>query len=115
MYSMNFIFNKDMDPQSVQNISNWFISKSTSSETGGAYNWGLAVKPTEANISPLPISVIYNPDTLTASVSFKITQNAAGDGTLDPSHIMFKFSGLDTYKNSMDLSADQYSGISQIV
>jgi tetratricopeptide (TPR) repeat protein len=115
MYTMNFIFNKDMDPQSVQNISNWLISKSSGSETGGASNWGLAVQPTETNISPLPISVIYNPDTLTASVSFKITQNAAGDGTLDPSHIMFKFSGIDTYKNSMDLSADQYSGISQIV
>jgi len=114
MYTMNFIFSKDMDPTSVQNISNWLISRSGYADPGGAYNWGLPSRPTEANISPLPISVIYNADTLTASVSFKITQNAVGDGTLDPSHIMFKFSGIDTYKNGMDQTADQYSGISQI-
>jgi tetratricopeptide (TPR) repeat protein len=114
-FSMSFVFSKAMDAQSVQNISNWLITKSTYMDPGGAYNWGLPVNSTDTNISPLPIGVIYNPDTLTASVSFKLTQNAAGDGTIDPSHIMFKFSGIDTYKNSMDLLADQYSGISQIV
>lgn len=114
-YTMNFIFSKDMDASSVQNITNWFISRSTGSETGGAYNWGLPVQPIDTNILPLPLSVMYNPDTLTATVSFKLTQNSAGNAIIDPSHIMFKFSGLDSYSQAMDQSADQYSGISQIV
>jgi hypothetical protein len=113
---MNFTFSKDMDPQSVQDISNWLISRATTGAgPGGAYNWGLAVKPTEVNISPLPISVVYNSDTLTATVSFNVTQNSQGNGTLDPSHILFQFAGQDTDGNSMDPSANQYDGISQII
>ncbi len=116
LYTMNFTFSKDMDPQSVQNISNWLISRATTgSGPGGAYNWGLAVKPTEAAISPLPIGVSYNSDTRTATVSFKVSQNSQGNGTLDPSHILFQFSGTDTNGISMDLAANQYDGISQII
>lgn len=114
-YAMNFIFSKSMDASSVQNLSNWNIGRSTGKEQGGSYNWGLPVKSNDTNISPLPVSVIYNPNTLTANVSFKITQNSSGNGIMDPSHVMFKFAGMDAYGKSMDNSADQYSGISQIV
>lgn len=113
-FTMNFSFSKEMDASSVQNLSNWLISRASGSEAGGAYNWGLAVKPSELSISPIPLSVTYNSKTLTAQVTFKITQNGDGNGTLDPSHIMFKFSGVDTYGTKMSISADQYSGISKI-
>jgi tetratricopeptide (TPR) repeat protein len=114
-FTMNFSFSKEMDATSVQNLANWRISRASGAETGGAYNWGLKVPSSELSISPIPMSVTYNSKTLTAQVTFRINQNSEGNGTLDPSHIMFKFSGKDTYGNSMSLSADQYSGISKIV
>jgi len=114
-FTMNFTFNKDMDVESVQNLSNWLIRRTTASDAGYAYNWGLPVQPTEAAISSVPVSVIYNSKTATAQVMFKITQNSEANATLDPSHIMFKFSGIDASGNKMDASADQYSGISKIV
>jgi Flp pilus assembly protein TadD len=114
-FTVNFIFDKDMDPGSVQNISNWSISRSTSMGTGGPYNWGLKTPATEVNIAPMPLSVIYRPDLATAKVTFSITQNSSGDGTVDLSHIVFKFMGVDVNGNSMDASRDEYSGFSKIV
>jgi tetratricopeptide (TPR) repeat protein len=114
-FTMNFNFSKEMDAGSVQNLSNWLISRASGSETGGAYNWGLDVKDSEISISSIPLSVTYNSKTLTAQVTFRIDQNSEANGTLDPSHIMFKFSGVDTYGNAMSASANQYSGISKIV
>jgi tetratricopeptide (TPR) repeat protein len=114
-FTMNFTFSKDMDAKSVQNLSNWLIRRTSGKDAGGAYNWGLEVKPSEASISAIPVSVTYNPKTFTASVMFRINQNSEANATLDPSHLMFKFSGLDANGNSMDKSADQYSGISKIV
>jgi tetratricopeptide (TPR) repeat protein len=114
-FTMNFIFNKNMDSDSVKNVGNWLITRADGSETGGTYNWGIKTKSSEISISPIPLSVTYNSDTLTATVTFKITQNSAANGTIDPSHIMFKFSGMDTYGNTMDVTADQYSGMSKIV
>jgi tetratricopeptide (TPR) repeat protein len=114
-FTMNFSFSKEMDASSVQNLSNWLISRASGSETGGAYNWGLDVKSSELSISPIPLNVTYNSKTLTAQVTFQLTQNSEGNGTLDPSHIMFKFSGVDTYGNAMSVSANQYSGISKII
>jgi hypothetical protein len=46
---------------------------------------------------------------------FRVSQNADGNATLDPSHIMFRFMGKDAYGNTMDTSSDEYSGISMIV
>ncbi len=111
LFSMNFFFNKAMDVSSLVNPLNWSISKATYGSTGGAYNWGLA-SSTDVPISPLPVSVQYDSKTSMVTVSFKITQNADGNGTIDPSHLQFKFLGKDIYGNSMDTSADQYSGIS---
>jgi tetratricopeptide (TPR) repeat protein len=115
IFTMNFTFSKPMDADSVQTSANWLINRASGSEGGGAYNWGLAVKSTEINISPIPLNVTYNADTLSATVMFRVTQNSDASGTLDPSHIMFKFSGVDAQGNSMDESSDQYGGISKIV
>jgi tetratricopeptide (TPR) repeat protein len=114
-FNMVFIFTKAMDASTVQNLTNWSISKAPSGAAGGAYNWGLPVPSTEASISPVPLSVVYLPDSLSATVSFMVNQNAAGNGTIDPEHLMFTFFGKDAYGNAMDKSADSYSGISRMV
>ncbi len=114
-YTVSFVFDKDMDPTSVQNIANWNISRSSSTDTGGIYNWGKKLTPSEISIASLPVSVAYDADLVTAKVTFKITQNATGDGTIDLSHLVFKFNGSDIYGNAMDTSADQYNRFSKIV
>lgn len=114
-FTMNFVFDKEMDTSSIQNIANWSISRSSSTSTGGLYNWGRQTPATEISISPLPLNVSYDRDLLTAKVTFKITQNSTGDGTIDLSHLVFKFQGTDIYGNPMNTSADQYNRISKIV
>jgi len=114
-FNMVFIFTKEMDAASVQNPYNWSIAKAAYGAAGGAYNWGLPTPPTDVALSPVPTSVIFLPGSLSATVSFMVNQNASGNGTIDPSHIKFKFSGKDVYGNTMDTSADEYSGLSKIV
>ncbi|HUL30202.1 MAG TPA: tetratricopeptide repeat protein, partial [Thermodesulfobacteriota bacterium] len=114
-FTMHFIFSKEMDASTVASPASWGITKAGWSNSGGAYNWGLPIAPTEVNVSPIPVSVVYNQDSLTADVTFQIVQNASGDGTLDPSHLVFDFHGQDVYGNAMDPAADEYSGISMIV
>lgn len=114
-FTVNFVFDKEMDLSSVLNIANWSISRSISGDTGGVYNWGLKTPATEVSVHSMPLSVTYRPDIATATVTFAITQNASGDGTIDLSHILFKFRGVDVNGNSMDTSRDQYSGFSKIV
>jgi Flp pilus assembly protein TadD len=114
-FTVNFVFDKDMDPASVQNVFNWSISRSDSMNTGGPYNWGLKTPATEVSIAPMPLSVSYRPDLATARLTFSITQNSSGDGTIDLSHILFRFKGVDVNGNSMDVSKDEYSGFSKIV
>ena len=50
----------------------------------------------------------------TATVQFRISQNAEANATIDPAHIVFKFYGMDAYGKAMDQSADEYSGFSKI-
>lgn len=114
-FNMVFLFTKEMDASSVQNPYNWSVTKAAYGSAGGAYNWGLPTPPTDVAISPVPVSVVFLPGSLSATVSFMVTQNAGADGTIDPSHIKFKFWGRDIYGNAMDASADEYSGISKIV
>lgn len=114
-FTMHFIFSKAMDASTVESIAYWSISKADGQNRGGIYNWGLPLAPTEVYISPIPVSVVYHQDSQIADVIFKITQNASGDGTLDPSHLVFKFQGLDVYGEAMDPTADEYSRISMIV
>ncbi len=114
-FTMRFNFSKEMDVYSVRNPYNWRISRATGKDVGGAYNWGLPIPETEVNIPAIPISVVYDENAKSADVSFRITQNSSGDGTIDPGHIVFKFSGIDAYGKAMDSSADEYGGFSKIV
>ena len=110
--SMVFQFSKSMDPSSVEDITNWNISRTVNTGLGDGYNYGLSVPDTEVTLARYPVSVYYNPNDRTATVFFTITQNATLDATIDPSHIQFSFSGKDSLGVSMDRSADQYSGFS---
>jgi tetratricopeptide (TPR) repeat protein len=114
-FTMHFIFSKAMDASTVTSPAYWSISRAYGQTRGGDYNWGLPPPPTEVTISPTPVNVVYDQDSQIADVKFRVTQNAAGSGTLDPSHLVFTFHGLDAYGKAMDPSADEYSGISMIV
>lgn len=114
LFSVDFVFSKDMDRTSITNPYNWSISRASIKENGGVYNGGLSIPRTEAIIHPIPINVIYNENAKKATVQFQISQNDTGDATLDPKHIVFKFSGVDAYAKPMDTSADAYSGFSGI-
>jgi len=103
-----------MSRETVENRFNWQISRSTASGAGQAYNFGFPIPDTEVTLSPFPDQVIYDSDSMMATVYFTIKQNAAADGTIDPAHIEFKFSGKDTYGNSMDADFDQFMGFSGV-
>lgn len=114
-YTVTFVFDKEMDAASVRCIGSWSITRSTGPKTGGLYNWGMAIPETEARVSSIPAGVTYDPDSLTAKITFSIIQNAAGSGTIDLSHLVFKFMGSDEYGNTIDTAADEYNRISRIV
>lgn len=111
-FSMEFQFNKQMDKQSVENVLNWSIARSVDTGRGDAYNFGLPLAATEISLPRYPLLVIYSEDNLTAKVLFNVRQNDTGDGTLDPSHIKFSFSGKDVVGLAMNPKADEYSGFS---
>lgn len=108
-------FDKMMDRGSVENIFNWSITRATSSTRVGAYNWGLPIPQTEVSPPPIPKRVIYNSDEFSAMVIFTLTQNSTANGTIDPSHLVFRFSGEDAYGSQMNPEADEYVGLSIIV
>ena len=114
-FSMKFIFNKEMENASVENAANWMITRTSWKNQGGAYNYGLPLPETEVTLPILPTQVTYDPANRKAEVFFTVTQNSYGNGTLDPSHILFRFYGQDAYGNSMNSSRDEFSGISKIV
>lgn len=107
-FTVSFVFSKYMDAASAGSRSSWTISRSTEYRTGGLYNWG-KVTGTEASVSSTPASVAYDSESLTAKVAFSIIQNAAGTGTIDVSHLVFRFNGVDEYGNAMDPEADEYT------
>ncbi len=113
-FSMIFQFDKQMDRESVENRINWQINRSTQNGTGQAYNFGLPIPSTEVTVSPYPENVYWDEEELKATVTFTIQQNATADGTIDPSHIEFKFTGKDTYGNTMDEDFDQFIGFSGV-
>lgn len=110
--TMQFYFSKEMDPASVENTLNWNIARASSSNLAKTYNYGDAIPSTEVTIDSIPDYVVYDKDKQTATVGFTIRQNAAADGTIDPSHIVFKFDGKDAYGVSMDPNGDEFSGFS---
>lgn len=110
-FSITFSFDSAMDPESVQDPSNWTISKA-SGGAAGYYNNLLPVLPTEAYIPQNPERVVYDPQQQQATVTFMLSQNSDGNATIDPSHMVFKFSGKDVTGKTMDPTADEYDGSS---
>ena len=111
-FKMVFQFDKQMDRESVENEFNWNITRATGAGPGQAYNYGFPIADTEVKISLIPEHVYYDEEQLTATVYFKIKQNADADGTIDPSHIEFKFSGTDIFGYAMNTKYDQFTGFS---
>ena len=112
--TMIFQFNKEMDRSSIENPLNWSIKRSDSSKPGGAYNFGMAVPDTEITLNPIPDYVIYDAKAKTATLAFTVSQNETADGTIDPSHIVFKFKGEDAEGIAMDPDHDEYSGFTGV-
>lgn len=100
-------FNNDMDMTSVMNPSNWEISRANSTDAGYYISQAGGL---EVAIPSVPTFVSYNPETRQASVTFTIQQNAAGNATIDASHLVFKFSGTDAMGRQMDTTGDQIDG-----
>jgi hypothetical protein len=114
-FTMQIMFDKAMDRDSIENPANWQISRATGHGPGQAYNFGLPVSANEARISSIPSAVTWDADNQTATVYFTLTQNAAANATIDPSHIEFKFSGKDIYGLKMNPKFDQFTGFSGVV
>lgn len=114
-FNMIFQFTKEMDFGSVINLINWTIDRSEKTGPAQSYNFGMSVPTTEAEIASIPDNVTYDAELMQATVRFTIKQNSSADATIDPSHIIFKFSGEDKYGNSMDVNADEYSSFTKVV
>ena len=113
-FTMKFVFDKEMDRESVENLLNWGIGRSTGSGPGERYNFGLPVADTEIMPPKFPDHVYYDERSLTAVVTFSLTQNEAANGTIDPSHIEFTFTGKDAFGHKMSPSGDQFRGFNGI-
>ena len=111
-FSLTFYFDSDMDPSSIMDPSNWTISKA-SGGAAGYYNNLLPVVPTEAYIPQNPTYVVYDSENRSATVNFLLTQNSTNTATIDPSHMVFKFSGKDVNGKVMDPTADEFDGAAQ--
>lgn len=109
-FSLTFQFSNQMDMASVINPRNWTISHAKGGEAG-FYNNTMPVNPSQdAKVSKNPLTVTYNATTYQATINFTIEQNSTGDATIDPSHLVFKFSGKDAAGRQMDTSSDEIDG-----
>ena len=113
-FTMKFQFDKEMERSEVENVMNWQIGRSSGIGPGTAYNFGLPVPETEVQPPPIPVNVYYDAEEMTATVYFKIQQNATADGTIDPSHIEFRFNGKDAFGLKMNPDFDQFTGFSKV-
>ncbi len=113
-FTMKFFFQKDMDRASVENRYNWGISRASGSNPGDSYNFSMPIPSSEVALSPYPEHVLYDSESKTATIKFTLQQNASSDGTIDPSHIDFKFTGTDLGGLQMDPDHDQFTGFSGI-
>jgi tetratricopeptide (TPR) repeat protein len=111
-------FTNAMDAASVMDASNWQISKARGG-AGGYYNNSMPTNQNEVTIPACPISVTYDATTRQAKVYFFLNQTSGIDilngnngATIDPSHLVFKFSGKDAAGRKMDTSADEIDGYS---
>ena len=111
-FSLTFSIGSPMDAASVQAPNNWTITKATGG-AAGYYNNLLPVLPTEAYIPQNPIGVSIDPSQQQATITFLMSQTADGNATIDPSHMVFKFSGTDVSGKAMDPTADVFDGYAQ--
>ena len=102
-------FSKDMDRDSVVNVSNWSISRGKSAQAG-YYNNSMPLSSKDAIVAPMPISVTYNSYSGEAVVTFRLNQNSNGDAIIDPKHLVFTFNGEDASGQSMDQTANAIDG-----
>lgn len=113
--TMKIFFSKDMDRNSIENISNWNISRASDANFAKTYNFGQPIPETEISINSIPNFVLYDSETRTATISFTLQQNSSATGTIDPSHIVFKFNGEDDEGIKIDADHDEFSGFSKVV
>ncbi len=113
-FSVVLYFDKQMDMVSVLNPTNWQINRAPYGTPGGAYNWGLSIPQTEVTLPSLPKSIIYDQENNKATVTFTITQNSTGDGTIDPSHLIFRFNGRDVNGVVMDVARNEFDGMAGV-
>jgi tetratricopeptide (TPR) repeat protein len=113
-FTMELQFSKKMDRESVENIYNWSITRANGDSMIDKYNFGFSIPDTEVAPKAYPDFVYYDDRNLTAKLTFSIQQNDTADGTIDPSHIVFKFNGEDVYGNKMNPDFDEYSGFSGV-
>ena len=66
--SIKIQFDKEMDRDSIENPSNWQISRAKGQGPGQAYNFGLPISPNEAKLPSIPNAVTWDVDNLTATV-----------------------------------------------
>lgn len=107
-FTIKIGFNAEMDAASVTNIANWSVTKA-SGGTAGIYSNGL-YSAKDVAVPAIPKSVTYDPVNKEARLVLTLRQNAAGDGTIDLSHLVFKFNGKDQTGKTMDPDADQIDG-----
>jgi tetratricopeptide (TPR) repeat protein len=112
--SIQIQFDKQMDRESIENITNWQIGRAIGQGPGQAYNFGLPISPNETRLPPIPNTVTWDEKNLTATVFFSVTQNATANAVIDPSHVEFKFSGKDIYGLKMNPKFDQCTGFSAV-
>jgi len=109
-FSMVFQFDAEMDSASIMNVGNWSIAKANGG-AAGLYNNGVNLNSdTDTSVARTPKRVVYDPSKMQATLTFTISQNAFATGTIDPSHLVFQFSGTDKLGNKIDPTADQVDG-----
>lgn len=102
-------FSKDMNYDSVTNVSNWTISRGKSTQAG-YYNNSMPLSENDAVIPSTPLSVTYNSYTGEAFVTIKLNQNSNGDAVIDPKHLVFTFNGQDASGQTIDQTANSIDG-----
>ncbi len=111
--TVQFQFDSEMDAASVSNIVNWRISKPRDGLVG-LYDNGM-YRATDASTPTLPSKVVYDSTTRQATLTFSLAQNAAGNATIDPYHLTFKFLGKDAQGKTIDPAGDEYNAFKGVV
>ncbi len=112
-FAVTIMFNNDMDVSAVTNSQNWAITRANSTEAG-YYNNMMPVSSKDVTIPQSPLSITYDSTTREATINFRISQNATGDAVIDPSHIVFTYTGTDAAGRKMDSTANAIDGANPI-